>query len=1615
MKNFILLSFLLILTACGGDQKTPSNESPQTVKTPSSVNGKLPTLSTTSVDYKTIKEFTITGSGYREYDGKPSAWVMFSKPLPSSIDVNKFISLSVEHLKMDNAWQVDESGINAYYLNIKPKRNYQISVKKWLRSADDTRLSGKTESEFNSPNIQTTASFLQQGVVLNPNFSEGLPILAVNLPWVDVSYYRIKPEKYDSTLSNKNVRNVSSWSADYVVKNATLLTTQKYNIDGEENQKVQRVLKTSHLDELKKPGVYVAIMSYPQRRESVELSYFTVSQLGHEIREYKTYYLITVSEQNSGSGVKDVEINTYDYEHKRPLYTEKTDEFGQVRVPKNNKMSLLTLQLDNDFTVVKMSQNQPLNLADFSVNGRKDKPLDLFVFGARDLYRRGEAFTYYAILRDNDGKRTSNISLKAQLRDPKGNIVKSAVLQSQEGLYQFDYQLKEGSLTGHYNIDFTLAKRHFNHQFSVEDFMPERLELKIDSSVIAAPKSNNSKQPVTGLFLYGAPAVKHKVDGVLQLTTDKNLVKNLPNFYFGNHQKNMGMISRYDVNEIQLDKQGKGNLSLKNRWSKYTQALALNGYAYLYEKSGRRVTKQFKQVWWPTKEMLGIKPLFDDLTSDSNAQIGFELVRSNFQGELFEDNVTISLIRHQKDYYWEHSSQGGWKRSFHNRAYPVYQSTENLTAKKTLTINAPVEWGEYELVVQSIKDKKIARIFFNAGEEWYWRWSDNNNSAVRPDQIDITLDKASYSDGDIANVKIDSPYTGKAWLRIESDDLLWQKQVEFIKGINELTVPIKDWQRHDVYLSAYLISPMTDKKPIERALGLTHIKLNRDDRALSISIDVPTKIKPNITQKVSVNVSNGTENTRVVLAAVDVGILNLHNFKTPDPLSYFFEKRSYDVAIRDNFNKIIKPNDFDKANILWGGGAEMARGGQQASSYVQIVSSLSAPTYIDPVTKEASFNIDIPYFNGRLRVFAIAFDDEKFASEMVPLTVADDVVSQINMPRFLAVGDSSNIKLDLTNTTNAEKILSVTFDALDLGVMKKEQSITLAPKETHTFTLVAKPKKVTQNATINVSITGDDYQNERQWKLAVRYPYPAQRRSQSQTIKPEASLAFAPKTQDWHKNLQSSVSISTRPQFDLTDQINKLYEFPLGCLEQTSSRLYPWLILPPETQEKLKKELGNIDRTKLLENGISRILSMQTYNGGLSLWSSQGREAPWLSAYGAQVLLQAQTAGMYVPKEPLEKLLKRLSYYLRRDNFSNYGYSTRTSDKNDYRFSTKAYSSLVLASTSNVNQNHMRQLANKVSQSKSPLAVVQLAAAFTLVGDERRAEKLIQQAKSKRFSKSYNGNYSSEIRDTALMISLLLEHKLDEAWAQKLAFSLWKKKQQRDWFSTQERLALVLADNQLEANFGDDFDYKLSVGDTNFTGPDNNHAFYRIDGQAIHQSTLVNTSENLLFVDQISQGYSLKPPTRQANSISVERVYYDMSGNRVRSMNLTSGKQYIAHIKVSSEKKSYRDIMVVDLLPAGLEIANPNFGTTNQSQGIEIAGKSIRSRIDRNKIDYQGYLDDRYIASISVNSYRDTELFYQVQAVTPGVYKQPQVMAESMYINNVNAVGTPSKQDINIQ
>jgi len=1587
MKKLFCIALLALLAACN-DDPTTSTTTPETPAVAAQAKQ----------DFSSIKQFDIINSGFREYQGHPAAWVMFSKPVNGKVNLNKFIELSDKQGLLDGAWQLDDAGNNAYYLDISPAHQYTVRVNVGLTSYDQQTLNTGSKKTFTSPDVVAGATFLHQGSILNPDFSDGLPVMVVNVPWVDVEFYRVKPEHYREFIDDNPTSKKYSWTLDNQSSYSEFVSSQKYDTSAQKNKKIKKVLATNHIDALKEPGLYLAIMRMPGKYENYQFAHFNVSTLATEVREYKDSYLVSVIEQNSGKPASNVEVSIVQYDSKKTIETLSTDENGQVHIDKKLKPYLIALTKESNFNLLRLGASS-LDLTDFSIGGTHHKPLELFIFGPRDLYRRGEHVTYYALLRDLDGKPVKQLPIPTKLYDPNGNEIASSLSKVSNGLYQFDHQFAADALTGEYHLSFNIGDEYYKKGFSVEDFMPERMEIEIDQATAPLTKAGDASQSLTGLFLYGAPASQHKVDGMVQVKTTANALKELPGFYFGQHQ-DIGTLDSYELSEIRLDDDGVGSLNLDDRWSNRKQALNIQGYAYLYETGGRKVTKKFNQLWWPQESLIGIKPQFEKLTSDSEQDVAFQLVRSDANAQLLGDTVMVSLIRHHQEYYWQYSRHEGWQRHQRNDVYPVWQKELTLDKDQPLTIKVPVAWGKYQLTVHSTTDNSKAQLFFDAGERWYWYWSDNNANSVRPDQIKLALDKASYQDGDQAKVKIDAPYAGSAWLRIESDQLLWQQQITLNKGQNNVTIPIKDWQRHDVYLSAYLVSPATKTEPLKRALGLSHIALNRQNRALDVTINAPTKVKPDNMVPLTVNIANASEQTQVVLAGVDVGILNLHQFKTPEPLAHFFGKRRYNVDIQDNFSRIIAPNQLNKADILWGGGAELARGGEEAQSKVQIVSYLSKPTKVDS-NGDAHFELPVPYFNGRMRIFAIAYDKQRFGSSEQKLTVADDLVSQINMPRFLAVGDQTIFKLDLTNTTDKTLDLTVAIAANDLALAPTPSNITLAAGKKATLPLAISAKQVASNASVSLKVSGENIDVDRSWPITVRPAYPAQRIVTSTLLEQHQSHQFSLNAPHWSDQTQSSISIATRPQFDLTDQVSRLYQFPLGCLEQTSSRLYPWLVLPPTTQTELSKTLSQVNKEQLISDGIKRILSLQRHNGSLSLWHSDGRENPWLSAYGAQVLLQAQQNGIYVDQTKIEKLLKRLSYYLRRANFS--------SDNGEhYRFATRSYSALVLAQLGRANQSHMRQLLKSKRHAKSPLPVVQLAIAFKLMGDIDRSDTLIDMAMIMPYKQRYDSTYGTKIRDKAMIINLLLQHDVAKTWAQKLSFELWDQVQTRRWFSTQERLSLVLADHQLAKHFDVDFDYKLAVAATTFTGPDNMSAFYRVDGEAFNQTRLTNTTAPSLYVNTISQGYPKNPPPYQEDGLTVRRDYYNIKGQPINVSTVNSGERILVRIRAQGLEDSFEDIMVVDLLPAGFEIERGNLDEQLDIHQVSIDGSNLYQRISNHRIDYQGYRDDRYIASISVSKRRETELYYIVQAVTPGTYVLPPVMAESMYRDDIRAVGESS-------
>ncbi|MDX1399897.1 MAG: alpha-2-macroglobulin family protein, partial [Oceanospirillum sp.] len=411
------------------------------------------------------------------------------------------------------------------------------------------------------------------------------------------------------------------------------------------------------------------------------------------------------------------------------------------------------------------------------------------------------------------------------------------------------------------------------------------------------------------------------------------------------------------------------------------------------------------------------------------------------------------------------------------------------------------------------------------------------------------------------------PSAGETLILVESDRLLWSKRVTTPKDGTVVEIPVDpDWNRHDIYITALHLQPSDKEGRITptRAIGLTHLPLDRTDRSLQVSTELPEKWLPNQTVEARLKIADSTgqpvQKAWVTLAAVDVGILSITRFETPEPADFFFAKRSYQVKHHDMYADLIELNDDKSAGIAFGGDGGLTRGGDLARSEVQIVSLYSGR--VDVVNGEAVIPLDLPDFNGRLRLMAVAFDDNRFGHLEEEIIVAAPLVTQLSLPRFIAAGDESQVALDVTNLSGAPQEIQVqmlasgpvNFDGDDV------RTLTLADKEKHTLNYAFTAASRSGRIEFNAKVTGiEEYPVDRRWGLISRQPYPVSTQTKRASLAPGKSLALEPRdfaadpTAINPDTLKIAAGISNTISLDTHRHLDGLLHYPYGCLEQTVS------------------------------------------------------------------------------------------------------------------------------------------------------------------------------------------------------------------------------------------------------------------------------------------------------------------------------------------------------------------------------------------------------------------------------------------------------------------------------
>jgi uncharacterized protein YfaS (alpha-2-macroglobulin family) len=1622
-KNGLLLALVLsLLSACDSSTTEPAKVS-ATAPTSSSAPAKPAVDQTALAKRYAGRELSVVDVSEVQLEGASSLSISFSVPLdPEQKVAERMHLVDSKEGKVDGAWELSDNLMELRLRHLEPQRDLVLTVDAGLQALTGKTLAAEHVSQLQTRDLQASVGFASRGSLLPTRLAEGLPVIALNVDKVNVEFFRIKPESLPAFLNNwGNASNLDTWEARSILPMADLVYGGRFDLNPARNTRETLLLPIAGLEPFKQPGVYLAVM-----REAGSYNYsqpatlFTLSDIGLSAHRYQNRLDVFTQALAGGEALGDVRLELLD-EQGQLLAEGKTDGAGHAELPLPAKAQVLLAHLGEQTSLLRLN-GSALDLAEFDIAGPQAHPLQFFVFGPRDLYRPGETVLLNGLLRDADGRAVKTQPVNVEVRRPDEQVSRKFVWQADDsGLYQYQLQLAAEAPTGRWQLLFDLGDgKPQLYEFSVEDFLPERLALELKGSEQPFSPAESASFEVTGRYLYGAPAAGNRLSGQLYVRPLREAVASLPGYQFGSVTEEE-LSQDIELDESILDQEGKTNLSIDSRWADAKSPLRLILQASLQESGGRAITRRIIQPVWPAERLPGVRGLFEGEEVDADSLAEFEVLVADAAGnKLAAEQLSVRLIRERRDYFWNFSESEGWSHNYNEKFLTLNEENLKVAAGGTAKISFPVEWGPYRVEVLDAETGLLSSLRFWAG----YRWQDNaDGGAVRPDQVKLALDKPAYNDGDTAKVTVTPPAAGNGYLLVESSEgPLWWQEIEVPAEGKSFDIPIaKEWARHDLYVSALVLRPGERKSNAtpKRAVGLLHLPLERAPRKLTLSLTAAEKIRPNQALKVKVQARNvdGSipKQVQVLVAAVDVGILNITEYPTPDPFANLFGRKAYGADQLDIYGQLIEAGQGRVAKLAFGGDAALAGGGKRPDTSVLIVALQSQPLQLNELG-EGEVSLNIPDFNGELRLMAQAWTDERYGMAEGKTVVAAPLIAELSAPRFLAGGDATTLALDLSNLSGKTQQLDVQISAE--GQLRLAQSpgaavapISLADGQRTILRIPVLALGGYGQGRFKVSVKGLALPGEdlppfsREWQLGIRPAYPAQLQHFRAVLKdqawnlPEGTLdAFEP------AGLEARLAVSSRPPLNLGEQIRALQAYPYGCLEQTTSGLYPSLYADAATLKRLGVEGEPEEQRKnSIELGIERLLSMQRYNGSFGLWGADSDEEYWLTAYVTDFLLRAREQGFGVPAEALKKANERLLRYVQERNLIELNYSDNAEHS---RFAVQAYAGYVLARSQQAPLGALRSLYERRADAQSGLPLVQLAVALQKMGDQPRADELLAAGLARgRDNQHWLADYGSPLRDQALILALLEEHDLAANSREERLFNLADELAGQQWLSTQERNALYLAGRNLLSKPEPNWRAALQSGSFAFELSDALPALKLEGSELAAPLSISNPGDAPLYQQLTLSGYPAKAPLASGENLSIYREYLGMDGSPLDLEALTSGELVLVHLAVAA-KQRVPDALVVDLLPAGLELENQNLGQSAASlEDASSAVKEWQKSMQNAAIKHQEYRGDRYVAALDVNGYDTTHLLYLARAVTPGSYRVPPPQVESMYRPNWQALG----------
>ena len=1306
--------------------------------------------------------------------------------------------------------------------------------------------------------------------------------------------------------------------------------------------------------------------------------------------------------------VAKAQVTIYNFQL-QPIGKGETNGEGLVEITPKGVPFIAVAEADKQKAYVRVVDGEEQSVSRFDVEGKDiQKGLKGFVYGERGVWRPGDTLHISFMLEDREKRIPDKHPVALEIYNPRGQFyTKMISTQGTNGFYTFAVPTQADDPTGLWNAYVKVGGTAFHKSLRIETIKPNRLKITLALPTILQASSKDVYAPLTSSWLTGATASRLKAKVEMSLSKVNTQFKNYGQYLFNNPATDFTTV-RADVFNGVLDAEGRAGVNIQLPVAMGAPGM-LNATltTRVFEPGGDASIYSQTVPFSPFTSYVGInlnQPKGKYIETDKDHV--FDIVTVNDQGQpVNRSNLEYKIYRISWSWWWENGEESFGTYINNSSITPVASGNLQTTGGKTsfkFRINYP-DWGRYLVYV---KDRESGHA---TGGTVYIDWPDWRGRSNKTDPSGIkmlafSLDKDSYEIGETATAIIPAAAGGRALVSLENGSTVLQQQWLEVsdQGDTKLTFKITPEMAPNVYLHISLLQPhaqTVNDLPI-RMYGIAPVFVTNRQTILQPQIKMPEVLRPETDFNVTVSEKSGKPMT-YTLAIVDDGLLDLTNFKTPDPWNEFYAREALGIRTWDMYDDVLGASGGRYSSLFsTGGDASLKPADAKANRFKPVVKFIG-PFYLAK-GKQQTHTLKLPMYVGSVRAMVVAGQDGAYGNAEKTAFVRTPLMLLSTLPRVLSTQEEITVPVNVFAMENQVKNVTVSLEASGAGVQitgNRQQSLTFDQPGDQLAYFTLKTGSKTGKATIHLTASGNGQQTKETIEIEVRNPNPVVTLRNSQWIEAgqEAELSYTLAGSSSANN-QVQLEVSRIPSVDISRRFDFLYNYQHHCTEQLTSKALPLLFVSQfkaVDEQEAEKIKANV------QEAIRQIYARQLPNGGFVYWPGNAVADEWITSYTGMFLTLAQEKGYAVHPNVLNKWKR-----FQRAAAQNWRMPQEASNwqiwQSELQQAFRLYTLALAGAPEYGAMNRMKEQPGLSIQAKW-----RLAAAYALTGKMKPAGELVYNAETTVIPySSMNLIYGSSDRDEAMILETLILMKRDRDALQQ-AKKVSQNLAQENWFSTQSTAFALMAMGRLAEQLSGTLDFTWNWNGKQQPAVKSAKAVFEKEIATSPKSGTVsvkNQGKGALSVDLITRTQLLNDTLPAiADNIRLDVKYTDMAGSPISVEDIRQGTDFMSAVTLSniSGTSDYSNLALTHIIPSGWEIYNERMIVPEVSSSSTNEANVPES--SAGKYTYKDIRDDRVLTYFDLRRGESKTFTVRLQATYAGNFILPAIQCEAMYDAAVQA------------